>query len=131
MATDTTRKDLTNLIIAEGDTPSISFQLVDESGVGVPTTSIDSALMTVYEDGNSAIVNSQSGTDVHNLNGGTIDASGNFLYSMVTGDTAIVSTRTREGQTECHIFKFVFVYLTTKQKTIEVAIAIKNLEDTV
>lgn len=127
MATDISKKDLTNIIIAEGDTPQISFQLVDSTNTGIPLGSINTVLLTVYEKNSQSIVNSKTDINVKNANNGTIDSNGNVVYTMETGDTAIVGPRTREESVEVHVFQFKFNYNTDRYLTQEIYIAIRNL----
>ena len=127
MATDYSKKDLTNIIIAEGDTPQISFQLIDSTETGIPLGSVNTMTLTIYEENSLSIINSMQDVDIKNTNNGTLDGSGNVVYTIQTGDTAIVGPRTREQSVEIHVFQFKFVYNTTRQLTQEILVAIRNL----
>lgn len=110
--------------VAEETTPSIKFQVQDQDGVGLPAASLTMLTMTLYDNTTGNTINSVSGLDVLNANGGTVDVSGNFVFPMRILDNVMVGTLIKES----HVALFKWTWSAgTKSGANEIVFIVKNL----
>lgn len=75
-------------------------QIIDENGDGLSSTQIETAILTLYDTVDNAIINSRHNQNVLNTNSVTIDTSGNLVWVWTPSDMPkIHTTRTPELHT--------------------------------
>jgi hypothetical protein len=116
--------------ILEKTTPKITAIIKDEAGVGIPATSINSLLLTLYNLDDApthTILNSRNAQNVLNTSNVVLDESGNLTWSTVPDDTAIVGTESNEKHRA--VFEWTYNGGVKNGKYI-IDMTIKNLEKT-
>lgn len=114
--------------VTEGSTFKYTATLKDEDKTVIPTASVDTITLTLYEVPGQTIINSKNGTDVYDTGGGTLAAtSGAFTFLFLAADNPIVNAA-GVGDLECHEALFKIVYSTTKTLNHPVRIYVKQLD---
>jgi len=78
--------------VREKTTRRYTAVLKDETGAAVGSGSLSSLKLTLYNKVDGAIINTRNQQNVLNLNGVTIDASGNLTWTMDPADNPIIDT---------------------------------------
>jgi hypothetical protein len=82
--------------IAEGTTAAFTDGVLkDELGVAVPAANVNTIKLWLYKSlgatAPSTFLNSRNGQSILNANGGTLDASGNFVLTLSPADNVLAS----------------------------------------
>ena len=78
--------------VREKTTRRYTAVLKDETGAAVGSGSLSSLKLTLYNKVDGAIINTRNQQNVLNLNGVTVDASGNLTWTMDPADNPIIDT---------------------------------------
>lgn len=111
---------------------SYSCVIQDENGTAIPGSSLTTLKLTLYDQASDAIINSRDhqsvlGVDPAVLNGGKVDASGNFTLALAPEDNPVVGTPVVNGS-ERHIAPLEYTYASgAKAGRTEVQIDVANL----
>ena len=110
----------------EGNTCWVEADIEDQ-GVAIPNTSIDTAVMSLKNDSTGKVINSRTAVDVISY----IDGAGHFEFLLEAADNAIqVTTGVRQ---ETHVMTLV-ISATVSGDTIvlkdEIHIIVENLKHT-
>ena|SRR5947209_1858018 len=113
----------TQFRVNEKTTARYTAQLVDETGAGIPAASLATLTLTLYDVATSGIINSRSAQNVLNVNGVTVDTSGNLVWTMDPLDNAVIGSR----ELEAHVALFEYTY-GSKGGKHEVSLLVANLQ---
>lgn len=116
--------------ILEKSTAKVTTTVLDEDGVAIPGTSLDTLILTFFniDDSNNTVINSRDGQNVLNANNVTVDSSGNLIWLMQVLDNIIVAST---GKTERHRAVFEWTYSSgTKTGKHIVEVSVINLVKT-
>lgn len=114
-------------VIAEKTTRQFTFTVLDETGTALPAASLSSLKLTLWNKdlGKTAIATDR---DILNLNGGTVDSSGNGTLVLSSADNALVNAAVRE---ETHVAQVTWGWSSdTKFGRAEIVFRVANLEKT-
>lgn len=93
--------------IPEGASFTIGFDVQDEDGAAIAGTALDSCTLTLYNDRDGEIINSQSATDILGAHGGAVDANGAGTWQATPADAPIEQdTLEEEDHTALIIWKW-------------------------
>ncbi len=109
--------------IPERTTQRITFTVQDESAVAIPGANLTTLTVTLYDQDTEAIINSVDDRDILNTGGGTVDSSGNGVWTMDPADNQIVGAK----DIEFHIALFEWTYGATGQGRQTVKLEVVNL----
>lgn len=115
-------------VVAEESTCRITAVVQDESGVALPDTQVTTLELTLYAPdlGDEPILNSRDAVNVKNANGGTLDASGNFVLTLGPADNEVLD-RTRPQ--ELHRALLVWTFAAgAKTGRYEVDFYVRNMQ---
>ena len=116
------------LVIPEQSSgPVITMTLLDESGVAVPLSAIDTATVTIYarDEAGQPIINSVDHVTIKNTGRGTIHAtSGLLTLALVSADNSIQATG---NDLEWHRLLIEIGYNGTKALKYEIDAPVRNL----
>ena len=101
-------EDGTHQVVTEGESCDIVITLGDTGGEAIDAgnmTSVVGALMLA----DGTVINSRSGVNFLNANGGTLSASV-LTVKLVPDDNPIVDSSLTTGDTETHLFQVTYVY---------------------
>ena len=95
-------------IIHQGTTPKLTFDIENEDGVVIPSASLTTLTLNLFnlDDEDNTILNSRTDQDVLNANNVTVSGAGAGVWSMQVGDTAMVGTGYIEGHRA--VFKWTY-----------------------
>lgn len=98
MATKITNKNLSIItdLVPEKSTSRVTGVIKDEADTAVPSADITTLTLTLFKVSNSLILNSRDDVDIKNVNGGTVDSSGNLVMTFTPADNAITNGRSKE-----------------------------------
>lgn len=107
-----------------------SCVLKDEAGVAIPVGSITQLTLDLTDKATGAAINGRTAQSVLNVNGGTIDSSGNFTMTFGFADNPIVTAATCPiGDLERHVALFKYRYNGTQgREEHAVVISVRRLE---
>ena len=93
-------RTISGQLIHAGDTPDVTFQLVDVDGVAIDIpTNVTAMTLTYFTDDDDTQINTRLAQDVRGAGSGTnehtLDASGNVTWKMVAADTNFAGATTR------------------------------------
>ena len=95
-------------VFDEKKTAKITATLNDEDGDALALANVDTLILTLYEEATETIINSRSGSDIKNTDGGTLHAtSGAFTLTLAPDDMAIVQT---DRNKEWHVALIEWTY---------------------
>jgi len=77
-------------LIPEEATAIITATVRDLDDVGIPAASLDSLVVTLYDDLSDDIINTRDAQDILNANGGTVNSAGGLTLRLDPADTVIV-----------------------------------------
>jgi len=118
------RQTITDVILCEGTTGVLTFQLTDEYSAPLPLADLTTCLLTLYELQSGGVINGRNRMDIVNTNGGTIDAGGALELVLAIADNAM---RT-ELRTEWHIALLEWTWENeTKAGKKEIAFRLANM----
>ncbi len=93
---------------AEKSTPKITAVIKDEDGIVIPGGSLNTLTLTLYDKATDTLLGSRSAQqDILEVNGGSVDGSGNFALQLTAADMAIVTDAVR---VETHIALIEWTY---------------------
>lgn len=136
--------------VQEKTTASYACVITDHAGTPIPAVSMTTLKLTLYDLATDAIINARNAVSVLNVNGGTLDSSGNFTMIFDIADNVILgsATATRDladlvaargsqplplkakvrSQVETHVAFFEFTYAAgTRAGKHEVFVDVLNL----
>jgi hypothetical protein len=114
-----------DLTVVEKGTARITGTLVDESGNALPAAQVQTLTCTLYDRESGGILGGRNAQNILNVNGGTLDSSGNFVLELKNLDHAILDAA---RQFELHVALVQWTYATgTKPGRQEFRIAVRNL----
>lgn len=102
----------------------ITGVLKDQLGNGIPSSSFSSVGLTLYDKNTGNIINSRDHVSILNVNGGSIDSSGNFSWEMTSNDNPILDDSL---SIENHVALIEFTYAGGRKGKAEVKIEVVNL----
>jgi hypothetical protein len=100
-------------IIDEKETAVFSGTLKASSTAVIPVANLASATLTLYNEANSAIINSRDAQNVLNLANVAITSGGILTWDLQALDNIIVDTALGIGEIERHIALFQFTTVGT------------------
>lgn len=116
--------------VSEASTKLVEFDVLDETGAGVPAASLTGARLTLYDidtyvpgSPTTGILNGREAQSVLNANGVTIDTVGHVEWPMDPDDNVVVNPR---RQVERHRAEFHFTWATGEFHQ-EIEIEVVNL----
>lgn len=115
------------LIVAEQTTLKLTASLVDESGVAIPASALNTLTLTLYtrDSATQEIINSVNAVNILNTGRGTVHATnGTVTVTLLPADNAIVNS---SADLEWHRALIRGTYETTKQFTYEIEWQVRNL----
>lgn len=114
--------------IAEKSSAKITAQLQDEAGAGISSASLSALTLTLYVKGYpGSIVNARNKQNVLNINGVTVDTSGNLTYQMTPDDNAIINAGSLK---EKHIALFEWTWSAgARAGRHEIEFTVANMEN--
>lgn len=112
--------------VYEQTTARYTAQLKDETGAVVPAASIATLTLTLRNEADNAIINSRSNQNVLNMNGVTVDVSGNLVWTMDPADNAVIDAT---QATERHRATVKWTYGSGKKGNHEVEFVVINRGD--
>jgi len=92
--------------VPEQITLRITGLIQDELGVAIPGANLTTLTLTLYNSTTEAVLNLRNASDILGVNGGSVDASGNFTLTLTPADNALLGT----GRSEKHIALIVWTY---------------------
>lgn len=108
--------------IAELSTPIVTFQIVNEEGIGMLPETLS---LTLFDRETKTIINERSEQDVLNTNGITIDENGNVEWVMMANDNPIIDDT---KNVETHVMQFNWSWSNSmKNESAEIWINVINL----
>jgi hypothetical protein len=110
--------------LPEQKTARFTALLKDELGVAIPSSSLNTLTLTLYNKKDLAIINSRNKQSILNTNGGTVDSSGNFTLTLTPSDMIVV--RKVQAQ-EPHIALVEWTYGAGKAGGHELEFTVDNL----
>lgn len=107
-----------------------SCVLKDENGAAIPAASMNTLTLTLTDQATGAVINGRTNQSVLNVNGGTLDSSGNFAMTFGFADNPIVTAGSVAlGAIERHVALFKYTYNSSAGKEEhQVVIAVLRLE---
>jgi hypothetical protein len=95
----------------KGATARYTAVITQEDGAtAIPAASLSSLTLTLIDDATGAVINSRSGQNVLNVNGVTVDSSGNLAWAMSPADNPIVAATLPHGRAELHLATFAWTW---------------------
>ena len=110
--------------LPERKTVRITAVIKDETNTVIPSTSLNTLTLTLYNKTDLTILNSRDGQDILNTNGGTVDSSGNFVLTLTPADMIVVHTVKTQ---ETHIALIEWTYGSGKAGGYEIEFTVDNL----
>lgn len=110
--------------ISEQETPTYEFRLVDEAGVPIAGSTLNTATLTLYAVPSGTIINSRNGQNVLNANQVTISEAGLVTWTLQLNDVKILDNTLR---IEVHRALFLFTWGAGRSKPHEVDLEVENL----
>lgn len=111
--------------VEEKTTARIAGRLVDEAGAALGSGDLASITVTLYDRSSGDVINGRNATSVLNLNGGTVDADGNFTWTMDPDDSPIMDA---DKALEQHVALFQWAWAAgAKVDRQEVIVPVRNL----
>lgn len=110
--------------ITEKTTARLTGQLLDETGAGVPASSLTTLKLTLYDKLTGTVINSRDQQDVLNTNDVTIDNSGNLVWTMKPADNVILDDTLN---VETHVALFEATWSSSKAANMELEFQVRNL----
>lgn len=89
----------------------------DDDGNALPASSLVSLTCTLYDGASKNILNSRDAQNIKNLNGGAVDARGNFTLQLTAADMVIVDARKPE-LSEIHVLQIAWTWLSLAGATL-------------
>ncbi len=81
----------------EGGSYYVTATIVDETGTAIPSTTLATLVLTLYDRETGTIINSVSQTNILNTGRGTVSATGELTITLTPADNALVtSAKARE-----------------------------------
>lgn len=128
---------MSTTVFLEGDTPTWSGTLTDNSGSVIPGTSLDSLTLTLFykeSDGTVTVINARDAQDIlggskTGANDVTVSAGGVMEWSLQTADTTAVSAVPETPAAFAYTARIVANYDSDRQYTTEFPITIRRLAD--
>lgn len=74
---------------AAGSAPAYYGQIVTQTGAGIPAADISVLTLSIVDTLTGAVINNASQVNILNTGRGTVDASGNLVVQLETGDTSL------------------------------------------
>lgn len=111
--------------VTEQTSARYTATLTDETGAGVAGSSLDTAILTLFDENTGEFLNNRDQQNVLNANGVTIDENGNLVWLIAPEDVAIITDATRY---EKHRAVFVFTWSGTKQLVHELQMVVTHVE---
>lgn len=75
--------------VAEKTTTRIELQLTNENDLPLTDVAVGTVTLWLYEERSKAVLNSRSGTDIRNVNGGTLSPSALLTLLLSDDDNAL------------------------------------------
>lgn len=102
------------LVIQEGESQNIEGTLVDGSGVAIPLAGLATFTLTLFNEFDLSIINSRTGQDILNTNGGTVNDPASFILRLDAADAVIIDGDTANpkvrGDVEAHIARLFWTW---------------------
>lgn len=117
-----------NFNTIENTTSKVSGVLVDEIGGGVGIPVVTALVVSLMNRATGAYINSRDHVNVLNMNGGSLDGSGNFAWVMSPGDNVIIDDAL---DFEVHTVLLEFTYGDGRQGKKLIDIAVQNIVRTI
>ena len=112
--------------VIEKQTTVLTGVIQDENGSPIAASQLETFILYLYNQKNSAIINTRSGSNILNANGGTVDANGVFVLTLDSADMTLVGTDTLE----IHVAQFRWTWpngAPVKSGVHEVIFSVYNL----
>ena len=93
--------------VAELTTARYTGQLVDETGANLPSSSIVSLKLTIFNNENAAIINTVTEKSILNADRGTVSGTGLVTITLVPADNIIIDVT---KQLETHVLFIQWTY---------------------
>lgn len=121
-------KTTINTHAVEGQTAVLVGKLVDENGVGIALSQLDTLEFWLYDKVTGTIINDRQAINIKNLNGGTFSATGgDFTMTLVPLDMALVDAN---KNVEIHVAQFRWSYAAAaKFGAHEIEFPVYNIRD--
>jgi len=115
--------------VDERTTQKYTATIKDENGAAIPSGSLTTLTLTLYDVDSQMIINSRNNQNVLNLNDVTVDAAGLLTWTMQPADNAILSVSLSDDATERHmaLFKFTFGAGGSKAGSHELGLLVRNV----
>ena len=111
--------------LREKTTRRYTAALKDETGAAIGSGTLSSLKLTLYNRADGAIINSRNQQNVLNLNGVTVDASGNLTWTMDPADNPIIDAALSYEE---HIALFEIGWASdAKKNNHEVILRVENI----
>lgn len=111
--------------VNEKVTARYTADVQDHEGNAIAGSSLTTLTLTLYDKATGTIINNRNAQNVLNVNGVTVDGSGNLVWVMTPDDNAIL---TAASKVEKHIALFQWTWDSgAKAGKHEVTIQVKNL----
>lgn len=95
-------------IVRERSSGRVTAVLQDETGAVIPSSSLSTLTLTLYDVATNTILNSRDAQNVLNANNVTVDGSGNLTWTVQPADHAVVSTKPRARERHRGVFDFTW-----------------------
>jgi hypothetical protein len=82
-------------VVPEKSTFRLSGKILDHAGAAIPSVSLTTFTLTLYDKETGGVINGRNGTNILNANGGAVDTSGNFTWDSDPADSPINDTTLR------------------------------------
>ena len=112
--------------VLEKTTQLYTANFVDETGVGIPSASLNTLTMTLYDAITNAAINARSTQNILNANNVTVSSSGLLTWTMQPNDNAILNAGLAQ---ELHfaLFQWTWTSGTSKAGKHQAAFSVVNL----
>lgn len=110
--------------LPEQKTSRFNAVIKDELGVATPASSLTTLTLTLYNKKDLVIINTRNKQNILNINGGTVDSSGNFALTLDPVDMIVVR---RVNIQETHIALIEWTYGINKAGGHEIEFTVDNL----
>jgi len=98
------------LITQTGESLNIIGQLVDMAGDDILLGGLSTFVLTVFNEADSALVNSINAANIKNVGRGTVDAGGAFVIRLDPDDTPIIDGTLADNAIEDHIARLTWTW---------------------
>lgn len=132
MATNAITDSSGNAVTAQqGESCDVVLTFKDLSGATITKANLITLTLSLFDQKTSATINSRSGQNVIDANGGSVATDGTLTLRLQPDDNPIVSSSVVVGASENHVLEFTYSWndgvLTRTGKSVPYTLAVEKL----